>query len=269
MAVFGSPWLRQAIESVCAQTFKSWELLILDDANLDSTCDVVEAIGDGRIRYLPNDSPLRPALNHRRGVELASYGLIACINHDDVWEPTMLAELTVPLLAEPEAVVSFGDHWVIDESGNIDSAASDAMSSSWGRSELRRGVYDSFDRIAVINQTIPIAQCAVWRKSAVGMIPGWAGDRYDYWLQVALAMSGGKAIYVHKRLASFRVHSGNLSRDGSWQRRIDGVRFFNHLLASYDFAPDVRSHLRRRRRTAITHAAKWPAWQVTRALSHR
>jgi len=56
MAVFnGEKYIGSAIESVVSQTFKNWELLVIDDGSTDSTCEVVQGFKDPRVRYFELD----------------------------------------------------------------------------------------------------------------------------------------------------------------------------------------------------------------------
>lgn len=257
LAAFGSPWMRAAIESVRAQTHSAWDLYVLDDANSPATRELVEAFQDPRLHYVANEVRLGPAMNHRKGIGLVSHELVACINHDDLWEPTLLAELVQALVDEPDAVVAFSDHAVIDENARVDEQRTVAWSRAWGRSGLTPGLHLPFPDIAVVQQSIPIAQCAVWRKPAISEIPAWTGDRYDYWIQVSLASTGRGAVYIPKRLARFRVHEANLGGSTALARRIHAVRFYTRIMSSIDLGP-LRSHVAARRRRALFYALKWP-----------
>jgi glycosyltransferase involved in cell wall biosynthesis len=84
--------LRHTIESVRAQTFADWEMLIVGDACTDDTAEVVASFGDARIRFvnLPENSG-EQALPNNEGVRLARGELVAFLNHDDLWFPEHLA----------------------------------------------------------------------------------------------------------------------------------------------------------------------------------
>lgn len=83
----GSKYIEKAIISVIHQSYKDWELLILDDASTDATGSIsLKYTGlDPRIRYIKNDKNLRLAQNLNKGVKLSSGVFIARIDEDDVW----------------------------------------------------------------------------------------------------------------------------------------------------------------------------------------
>jgi glycosyltransferase involved in cell wall biosynthesis len=84
--------LMNAINSVLNQTFKDFEMLIVDDASKDNTEEVVKTFTDGRIRYIkifPEDSK---GGNHARnvGIKEAKGEFIAFLDDDDEWLPEKL-----------------------------------------------------------------------------------------------------------------------------------------------------------------------------------
>jgi len=101
-------FIRRAIESVCAQTMTSWQLVIVDDGSPDGTRDVVKRyLDDDRITYvrLDRNIGLGAALNH--ALALASAPLIAYLPSDDLYYAEHLASLAAVLDGRPEAVLAF------------------------------------------------------------------------------------------------------------------------------------------------------------------
>lgn len=64
-------YIRSAIDSVLAQTFKGWELLVIDDSSIDNTAEYVRAYSDRRIRYLKNAQNLGVAETRNKAIEIA------------------------------------------------------------------------------------------------------------------------------------------------------------------------------------------------------
>jgi glycosyltransferase involved in cell wall biosynthesis len=249
-------YIRDAIASVLAQTFSDLELLLLDDSRGDAIREVAGDMVDPRIRFFPSER-LGVAMNHDRGLRAARADRIAIINHDDEWEPSMLADLIGALDETPGAIVAFGDHWVIREDGEVNREASHANTARWGRAGLRPGVHRPFMRLAVRHHAIPIAQCALWDRSAIERIPPWAGDRYDYWLQVELARTGRAAVYLDKKLAGFREHSANLSHCFGIARRLEGERFYRHLMCGHGLGPES-NFVKWRYVQSLASVVTWP-----------
>jgi glycosyltransferase involved in cell wall biosynthesis len=114
--------LRYAIESVRAQTFSGWELIVVGDACTDDTEEVVRSFADDRIRFvnLPVNSGEQATPNNE-GVRLAHGEFVAFLNHDDLWtrdhlatclgaigEGGFLSTLTLFVATDDERVHLFG-----------------------------------------------------------------------------------------------------------------------------------------------------------------
>ncbi len=104
-----SPWVEEAIRSVLNQTYRDFELLVVDDASTDDTLDRVRAIDDPRIRIaaFPNNVGLAENLN--RGLDIIDTELVARMDGDDIAEPDWL-ETGIKILDKyPEVgICSFG-----------------------------------------------------------------------------------------------------------------------------------------------------------------
>lgn len=106
MPTYGqASFIARAIESLLAQSFADWELVIVDDGSPDATREVVAPyLADPRIRHtrLPRNGGLGAALNV--GLTQARGALIAYLPSDDLYHRDHLAELTAALT--PEAVLA-------------------------------------------------------------------------------------------------------------------------------------------------------------------
>lgn len=88
MAVHNSaPTLNTAINSIIAQTFQNWELIIINDGSTDSFNDVIGEFNDMRIRVLCNSTNEGLSASLNRGIEAASGEYIARMDADDICYP--------------------------------------------------------------------------------------------------------------------------------------------------------------------------------------
>jgi len=101
----GSAHLPAALESIFAQTFRDFELLVIDDGSTDRTPEILRAVQDPRLRVVtnPQNIGLVPALN--RGLELARGEFVARQDHDDVSLPERLQKQVDYLRAHRECVL--------------------------------------------------------------------------------------------------------------------------------------------------------------------
>ena len=114
------PWLCEAIESVLAQVYENWELLLIDDGS--TTNDLLRALpalagGDRRIRLVRLESHrgISAALN--KGIDLASGEWVAFLDHDDVLEPDALFQNARLLQENPELDLIYSDEDKLTDHG--------------------------------------------------------------------------------------------------------------------------------------------------------
>ena len=110
--------IKRAIDSVMAQSYKNYELIIIDDGSVDNTSSVVADYDDERIRYL-NYSPNMGACHARNiGLEAAKGRLIAFLDSDDMWFEDALDYAVKALETKPDDVGGvFGRTEIYDETG--------------------------------------------------------------------------------------------------------------------------------------------------------
>ncbi len=118
--------IRRAIESVQAQTFKDWELVIVDDGSSDNTKEVVEEWqkrippkdGQARIVFLSNDVNQGISKTYNKGLRAARGKYVAMIDDDDPWADEKKLEKQVAFLEKnPEYVGCGAGVIVVDGSG--------------------------------------------------------------------------------------------------------------------------------------------------------
>ena len=99
--------VRDAIDSVLSQSFKDFELLVLDDGSTDGTVEVIEQFMDPRLRLVRNERNVGIPLTRQRGLELAHGRFFAVLDSDDLAPPGRLAR-QVAFLGRNPAIAAVG-----------------------------------------------------------------------------------------------------------------------------------------------------------------
>ncbi len=111
-------YVQAAITSVLAQTFKDFELLIIDDEGTDTSIELCRRYTDPRIRIISQENRgLAGARN--TGIRHARGDFIALLDSDDLWTPEKLARHVEHLEARPRVGVSYAASRMIDDDGNL------------------------------------------------------------------------------------------------------------------------------------------------------
>ncbi|MDJ0799829.1 MAG: glycosyltransferase [Calothrix sp. MO_167.B12] len=115
----GESYLREAIDSILAQTFPDFEFLIINDGSTDSTQEIIQFYDDPRIRLINNEYNLGLTRSLNKGLELAKGEFIARQDADDISEPERLAKQVAFLETHPEVALVGTWYKDIDPQGNL------------------------------------------------------------------------------------------------------------------------------------------------------
>ena len=101
-------FIHETVQSVIDQTFRDWELIIVDDCSTDNTCQEISRIKDERIKLIRLDSNSGlPAAPRNVGIKNAKGDYIAFLDHDDIWLPEKL-ERQVAFLEKNKDIIAVG-----------------------------------------------------------------------------------------------------------------------------------------------------------------
>jgi glycosyltransferase involved in cell wall biosynthesis len=86
-------FILQTIESVQNQTYKNWEMIIVDDCSIDNTANIVieKATSDKRISFIRLDQNSGPAKARNAGIEKVSGKYMTFLDADDIWFPEFIS----------------------------------------------------------------------------------------------------------------------------------------------------------------------------------
>ena len=198
----GEKYLREALDSVVAQTYLNWELIFWDNQSSDSSGEILKSYGEPRFRYFraPRHSKiLYEARNY--ALEQAQGEFVAFLDVDDWWKPEKL-EKQVPLFDDPEVGIVCSDFWYVNEKHNT----------------KRRWIDRPVPTGRVLNDLL--SHCFVGlltlmvRRSAVDQLEYPCDPRYhikgDFDLVIRLAVNW-KLDFVSQPIAYYRWHDNNES----------------------------------------------------------
>lgn len=196
-------FLAPALQSILAQSFSDWEVLLVDDGSTDQTRSVAAEFTDPRIRYLHQENRGLAAARNS-GIRAARSEIIALLDSDDVWEPEFLGRMHACLDSNPAAVAAYCGHRYIDSSGETVGTPSPKI------------VPAECFHLALIGEGNWIVPSAViFRKSPAEMVGLFdeslkALEDTDLWIRLSAQNS---FIGLNETLVKYRLHETNMSKD--------------------------------------------------------
>jgi glycosyltransferase involved in cell wall biosynthesis len=176
-----APYLGDAIESVLAQTFADFELIVVDDGSTDSTFQLASdyARTDRRIRLVQQQNHgISSARNYALRVATGSF--LAILDGDDVWLPTYLERQLAILMSDPDCDIVTGNALFLG--GPLDGEPVRAWPDRRVEPTLLRLLED--ERAVFI--------MSVFRRRVYEVIGGFdesmrTNEDYDFWIRAAIA----------------------------------------------------------------------------------
>jgi glycosyltransferase involved in cell wall biosynthesis len=193
-------FLGGAIASVLAQTFRDFEVIVIDDASDDDTGEVIQRfLTEPRLRYY-RTSHLGPSGARNLGLRYARAPLVAFLDADDLWLPRKLERQLKLLRANPEVGVVYTRRLVIDPDGR---------QLEYQQPPLYRGhvLNEIFHRNFVCFSSSLVRRPVFDQVGYFDQELGLAVD-FDFWLRAAARY---RFDYVDEPLVKYRTGHANLS----------------------------------------------------------
>jgi glycosyltransferase involved in cell wall biosynthesis len=195
------PYVGAAIESALGQTFRDFEVIVVDDGSTDDTAEVVKTLTrrDSRVKLVQQAN--RGLAGARNSALRASRGdFLALLDSDDLWEPTFLAEQLRILQALPNVDIVTGNGWYLGG----------AKHGQIARPESRPVP----NLTSIIGDEWSVFIMSVFRRRVYTAIGPFdesmrSNEDYDFWLRAAVA--GFSFARNNTPLGHYRVRTDSLS----------------------------------------------------------
>jgi glycosyltransferase involved in cell wall biosynthesis len=213
----GESFVRATLDSIFAQTYRPFEVIVCDDGSSDGTLAILREL-EGRIHLVQQKNQGVAAARNRASLE-ARGEMIAFLDHDDLWEPNMLATLVPMLVAEPGVRLAYADAWIIDSASQVRGRRGTFLSYASG-DVLEPLLHGNF---IPVETTLMRAQLF---RELCGCDPSLRYlEDYELCLRAARAT---RVAFHPEPLARYRIHERNLSHEiepmlVEWLRLIDSL----------------------------------------------
>lgn len=211
-------FIKDCLESVLAQTYRNWEMIIIDDFSTDNSSDLIQKYinRDSRIKLIKHEKNSGVAIARNTGIKNAIGDYIAFLDSDDYWHPKKL-EIQLLCFLENDVDVVFSEYYRFNNSGMI------------GKVSVPNEIVEYKDLLK--GNCIGNLTGIYRRKKFLDIFQKSVGaEDYLFWLEI-FSRPSVKGIGIPMPLAYYRVAekanslSGNKFRSAKWTWNI----YFYHL----------------------------------------
>lgn len=192
-------YVGEAINSVINQTYKKWELIVVDDGSKDNTIKILGEISkkDSRIHFIKNEKNQGVSATRNRGISLAKGDWIAFLDSDDMWEKTKL-EKQIKYAEKTSAEFLFTGSSYINEDG-----------------EYYKGIFEVPQKVTykkLRNQNVISCSSVLIRKRFFDDIKMEKDDMHeDYAVWLRVLKTGISAYGINEPLLIYRISRNSKS----------------------------------------------------------
>ena len=237
-------FIGEALDSVLAQTFTDYEVIVVNDGSPD-TEDLERVLAPymSRIVYIKQEN--RGVSGARNtGIKAARGSLIAFLDADDTWLPNYLEVQVARIQADPTIDVLYPNVMMF---GGASEHGEEFMTACPSSGEV------TFERL--LSQECNVSNCSIARRDTIiraGLYDESlrSAEDFDLWLRVI--KHGGRIAYHRDVLARYRRRSGSLTADPIWLNR-NAVQVLDKLEQTMNLTPSEQSSVELNRRRFQAH----------------
>lgn len=194
--------LVEALDSVLAQTFTDFEIIVIDDGSKDQTAKLIEPYLD-RIAYrVQQNGGVAAARNH--GIRLARAEYICFLDSDDKWKPEKLAEQVAIANAHPEYGLIATEIEGFDETGPVAGRSKASMYKIRNGQVLEHLLFSNW----IQTSTVLVPARCLQRVGGFDEDVGQFGEDWLLWMRIAAEFP---IYFVPDALVLYRMHDENLT----------------------------------------------------------
>lgn len=209
-------YLKDAIDSILAQTYANFELIILNDGSTDASENIILSYKDSRIRYIKNDTNLKLIKTLNKGIYLARGVFVARMDSDDISLPNRFYKQITYLLKHNDVDMVSCKPYLIDSMGKITHKSRSMSVSSY---EAIRFVM-AFDNV-ILHPGVMIRKSILEKYQYSDTPISLHCEDYDLW--VRMLKDGCKIVVLNEYLFKYRLSDSSICSQNANIQHKNGI----------------------------------------------
>lgn len=204
----GIPYLKKSINSVLSQTYKMFEIIIIDNNSSDGSQDYIKSLKNSKIKLLSTDNFGSIAKSRNIGIENARGNWISFLDSDDYWHPEKLKLVANKIMDEKPDIVSH-DKYIVDTKDKI------VITNKYNNKLIKKNILKyliskrnlySTSTISIRKKFLDINNLFFDERLVLATV-----EDYDLWIRSTI--KNAKVANIKTRLAYYRIHKNNASKN--------------------------------------------------------
>ncbi|PYS49191.1 MAG: family 2 glycosyl transferase [Acidobacteria bacterium] len=237
-------FLSEAIQSVCDQTFRDFEIIVVDGGSTDNTREVVDRFGS-RVRYIYQEN-LGPIVARNTGIEAARGEYLAFLDADDYWLPQKLERQVALMNERPQVALVYSTIYQFE-------SKSGAIVGEYPVSKCRQGhvLRDLYLSCFVPSPTPMVRKSVLTEVGCFDESIRYGSEDWELWMRVAARY---ELAFVPEPLAMYRYHASHRSKEGYLKREQQTLEVIEKAARLF---PEELGSLRRRKLSMYLEDVGW------------
>ena len=233
-------FIRETINSVLAQTYKDFELIIIDDGSSDNSVEIIKSFNDDRIKLIEQINSGKPSVPRNVGINASKGNIICFLDSDDFFHPDKLQQTIELYIKNPDVDYVFHDCSYADEKLNITNASHvhSSISSLDFTKLMKKTALNTYKPKQSLFKSFLFNKPLIWTGSISIRKNSYKASQLLFNEQLTCAedillwcyiVSNGKGLYIDKPLSIYRNNATSITKDIA-QLDYDTFKFYQIIL---------------------------------------
>ena len=202
----GSKYMKEQLDSIYAQTYKNFEVIVVDDLSTDETVQILEQYKRKYgLTYFVNDKNMGVTKNFEKAISLCKGEYIALVDQDDIWLPEKIEVLYENIGA---ASLIYSNAGIVNAKSEIQNKTAKSIYPLYELDSNTRDLY----KYIVLHSFILGCSTMFKKELLPDLIPIYQTKRNHDWFLTVCAYNNNGIKYIDEVLFYYRHHNNNYSR---------------------------------------------------------